>query len=83
MDGLPLTQVALMEYRKRLLLLGRACLGTNVYRCSQSTYVPSPSQWGWVQTTNGGWEVKWTALSVASQASPELLRRGCKKGCRI
>ena len=44
--------------------------------------LPSPSEWGWTQTSGGGWEVKWTSLSEASQACRELLRCGCKKGCR-
>ena len=41
--------------------------------------LPSPSEWGWVETSNGGWEVKWTTLPEACR---ELIRCGCKKGCR-
>lgn len=39
--------------------------------------LPSPSEWGWLQTTNGDWEVKWTALPEPPQACHELLRCGC------
>ena len=28
--------------------------------------LPSPGEWEWLQTTNVGWEVKWTALPKAS-----------------
>ena len=37
--------------------------------------LPSPSEWGWVQTNNGGWEIKWTELPEASQACHELNAR--------
>ncbi len=46
------------------------------------TNLPSPGEWGWVQTVNGGWEVKWTELPEASQACCELIRCSCNKGCR-
>ena len=44
--------------------------------------LPSPDEWGWLPTSNGSWEVKWTELPEASHACRELLRCGCKKGCR-
>ncbi|KAG7174307.1 hypothetical protein Hamer_G003243 [Homarus americanus] len=44
--------------------------------------LPSPSEWGWTRNEDGGWEVKWTGLPDASHACQELLRCGCKKGCR-
>ncbi len=37
--------------------------------------LPSPSEWEWVQTNNGGWEVKWTALPEASKACRELISK--------
>ena len=39
--------------------------------------LPSPADWGWLQTMGVGWEVKWTALSEASHACCELLKCGC------
>ena len=44
--------------------------------------LPSPNERERVQITNGGWKVKWTALPEASQACCELLRCGCKNGCK-
>ena len=39
--------------------------------------LPSLTDWGWLQTMEGGWEVKWTALSEVSHACCELLECGC------
>ena len=47
-----------------------------------SPELPSPSQWGWNKSTDGEWEVNWTTLPEATQACRELIRCGCKKGCR-
>ena len=41
--------------------------------------IPSPSDWGWSNKPEGGWEACWTTLSEASQACRELVCSGCKK----
>ena len=44
-----------------------------------SIELPSPSEWGLNKNTDGeAWEVHWTTLLEATQ---ELIRCGCKKGC--
>ena len=57
---------------------------TSGHKCLQQfpVCVPSPGEWGWLQTNDGGWEINWSSLPEASQAYRELLRCGCKKGCR-
>ena len=42
----------------------------------------SPSEWGWKKKVEGGWELSWTTLPEATLACRELIRCGCKKGCR-
>ncbi len=79
MDGLPPTQAALVEHTKRA-----AYQAGHVWAQMFVTVpnIPSPGEWGWLQTTDGGWEVKWTSLPEASQVCRELVKCGCKKGCR-
>ena len=79
MDGLPPTQAALAEHIKRAAYQAGHVWAQMFVAVPN---LPSPSEWGWVQTSNGGWEVEWTALPEASQACCELFRCGCKKGCR-
>ena len=45
--------------------------------CSPGPELPSPSDWGW---KTGGWEVNWTTLPEAAQASRELLKDGVQQG---
>ena len=81
MDTLPPTQAALVEHIKRASYqAGHVCRCLHVTVANPN--LPSPSEWGWVQTINGSWEVKWTELPEASQACRELIRSSCKKGCR-
>lgn len=79
MEGLPPTQAALLEHTKR------AAFQAGHVWAQMFVPVPSlpcPSEWGWLQTAEGGWEVKWTSLPEASLACRELLRCGCKKSCK-
>ena len=78
-DGIPPTQAALVEHMKRAAYQAGHVWAQMFVAVPN---LPSPSEWGWVQTANGGWEVKWTALPEASHACRELLRCGCKSGCR-
>ena len=79
MDGLPPTQAALVEHTKR------AAYQAGYVWAQMFTAVPkqpSPAEWRWLQTNDGGWDVKWTTPAEASHACRELLRCGCKKGCK-
>ena len=43
--------------------------------------LPSPSEWGWMKSDTG-WDVCWTTLPESTKTCRQLLRCGCKKGCR-
>ena len=78
MDGLPPTQAALVEHVKRAAYQAGHVWAQMFVAVPK---LPSPSEWGWLQTIEGGWEVKWTTLAEAFQACREFLRCLCKKGC--
>ena len=44
--------------------------------------LPSPEFWGWSKNPTRGWEPMWTLLPEAAVSCSEVLRCGCKKGCR-
>ena len=79
MDGLPPTQAALVEHIKRAAYLA-GHVWAQMFELDPK--LASPGEWGWQQTIDGSWEVKWTTLAEASNACRELLRCGCKKNCR-
>ena len=79
MDGLPPTQAALIEHIKRAAYQAGH---TWAQMFVTTPEIPSPSEWGWQEITGGGWEVKWTSIPEASKVCRELIRCGCKKGCR-
>ena len=78
-DSIPPTQAALIEHTKRAAYQAGHVLGQMFLPAPK---LPSPADWGWVSTSTGGWEVKWTTLPEASKACRELLRCCCKKWCR-
>ncbi len=59
MDGLPPTEVALLEHIKRVAYQAGYVWAQMLIAVPN---LPSPSECMWVQTSNGGWEVKWTTL---------------------
>ena len=75
MDGLPPTQAALVEHVKRAAYQAGHVWAQMFVAVPK---LPSPSEWGWLQTIEGGWEVKWTTLPEAFQACREFLRCLCK-----
>ena len=79
MDGLPPSQAALVEHIKRAAYQA-GHVWAQMFVAVPT--LPSPGEWGWLQTTEGSWKVKWTTLAEASHACRELLRCACKKGCR-
>jgi len=61
------------------LLLGWSLLGPNEDPYSRASVTKWMTEWGWNKT---GLSITWTTLSEASEACRELLRCGCKNGCR-
>ena len=47
--------------------------------CEQWIY---PESWGWSKNPTRVWEPMWTLLPQAAVSCSDLLRCGCKKGCR-
>ena len=78
-DGLPPTKAALVQHIMRPAYQAGHCWGQTIVPPPE---LPSPSQWGWNESTDGNWEVNWTTLPEATHACRELIRCGCKKGCR-
>jgi len=68
-DGIPPTQAALVEHTKRAAYQAGHVWAQMFVAVPN---LPSPSEWGWVQTANGGWEVKWTAPPEASWACQDV-----------
>ena len=66
---------------KESCLLGRSCLGTDVFVAVPNLL--SRGEWGWLQTTSGSWDVNWTILPEASQACQGLLKCGCKSSANV
>ena len=77
MDALPPSRAALIQHIKRAVYQGGHCWGKML---QVSIHLPSPGDWGWTDSAN--WKPLWTTLPEASISSRELLRCGCKKGCR-
>ncbi len=78
-DGLPPTQAALIQHTKRAAYQAVYCWAQMMVAAPE---LPSPGDWGWSRKDTGGWDVCWTTLSEATKACRELLRCGCRKGCR-
>ncbi len=78
-DGLPPTQAALVQHIKRAAYQAGHSWAQVMIAAPE---LPSPREWGWNKKAEGGWEVCWTTLPEATQACRELIRCGCKKGCR-
>ena len=78
-EGLPPTKAALIQHTKRAAYQAG-------YSWAQvmipDPKIPSPSEWDWKSKESGGWEICWTTLPEATKVCRELLRCGCKKGCK-
>ena len=75
---LPPTRAALVEHVKRAVYQGGHIWGNTL---SPDPVLPSPTDWGWVKTTDGMYEPHWTTLPQASKSCFELISCGCKSGC--
>lgn len=76
LENIPPTQDALRQHIKGAMYQANTWNLALVPR----PFLPSPSDWGWVDT-DAGWQPLWTTLPEASQACYELVHCGCKKGC--
>ena len=72
-DAIPPTRAALLQHARRATYQGGHVWGQDL---------PSPESWGWSKNPTRGWEPMWTLLPEAAVSCSELLRCGCKKGCR-
>ena len=77
-DTIPPTRAALLEHSKRAVLQAGYIWGQAL---TPNPTLPSPQDWGW--TLDGGlWMPFWTTLPDVMGSCQELVRCGCKKGCR-
>ena len=72
-DAIPPTSNSLLYHAKRA-----AYQAGRVWSCM----LPEPGQWGWQRNLKDQWEPYWTSLPQASKSWQELLKCGCKLGCR-
>ena len=77
-DALPPTREALGPHIRRTADQADYCWGQMMVVAAE---LPSPSEWGWMKSDTG-WDVCWTTLTEATKSCRQLLRCGCKKGCR-
>ena len=77
-DAIPPTRAALLEHSKRAVLQAGYIWGQALIPCPT---MPNPQDWGW--TLDGGlWRPYWTTPPDVMGYCQELVRCGCKKGCR-
>ena len=77
-DALLLTRKALRQHIRRTAYQAGYCWGQMMVAAAE---LPSPSEWGWMKSATC-WDFCWTTLREATKACWQLLRCGCKKGCR-
>jgi hypothetical protein len=79
-DRLPPTQGALVQHVKRAIYQADHVWAK---ASEASPTLPSPGDWGWKWSENDGqWKPFWTELPEASVACRELVKCGCRKGCK-
>ena len=79
MDNIPPTRAALLQHTKRAIYKGGYVWGQALVR---SPVIPSPDTFGWQNSMTQGWQPFLTLLPEAVASCSELLKCGCKKGCR-
>ncbi|KAL9954824.1 hypothetical protein ACROYT_G042404 [Oculina patagonica] len=78
LDAIPPTRAALVEHTKRAAYQAGYCWGQALF---PSPVLPSPQEWGWT-LEEGIWKPFWTTLTDVTKSCRELVRCGCRKGCR-
>ncbi|CAG2187553.1 unnamed protein product [Mytilus edulis] len=78
-DNIPPTEAALLEHSKRACYMASQCWD----RCLEpSPSFTDPGEWGWERNKSKMWVPFWTSLQEASACCNELIKCGCKNGCR-
>ena len=77
-DAIPPTRAALLQHTKRAAYQVGHCWGQAL---TPNPELPSPADWGWI-FKEGEWQPFWTTLPDVTKSCRELLRCGCKLGCR-
>ena len=77
-DAIPPTRAALLEHCKRAVLQAGYIWGQALI---PSLTTPNPQDWGWA-LDGGLWRPYWATLPGVMGSCLELVRCGCKKGCR-
>ena len=78
LNKLPPTSGALLERIKRVQYQAGHIWGQAL---QVDPEVPSPSEWGW-ERKEGKWSPKWSSLPSIWGAIRELMKCGCKSGCK-
>ena len=79
MENIPPSFAALQQHTKRAVYQA-ACWSQSLHPIIN---LPSPMDWGWCREGQGPWLPYWTTLPEACKACRELLKCGCKKGCKV
>ena len=77
-NSIPPTRNALLQHVKRTAYQASHIWGQALIA---SPLVPSPRYWGWI-TDSGEWRPLCTTLPEITKSCQELVKCGCKKGCR-
>lgn len=77
-DNVPPTQAAVLQHVKRAVYQAGYVWAKALEAAPD---LPSPGLWGW-QATPSGWRPFWSDIPEAAISCHELVRCGCKKGCK-
>ena len=77
-ENIPPTQAALQQHVKRTIYQAGFIWAQSLV---PSPNLPKPDEWGY-KSSEQGWIPYWTDLPDASSSCKELVKCGCKKGCR-
>ena len=76
-EQLPPSKAALVEHIKRAAY--QAKIWNNMFLCEYT--LPNATDWGYIEET-GKLKPKWTTMAETWKSCKELVKCGCKKGCR-
>lgn len=77
LEHIPPTEAALRQHTLRAAYQAGHIWGQTL---AKQPVIPSPEGWGWKR--EGDWKPIWTTLNQAQDICYELIRCGCKKGCK-
>jgi hypothetical protein len=75
---IPPTSAALKQHVRRAVYQGGHVWGQALV---PAPVLPSPTDWGWIKSSDQMYEPHWTTLPEASKVCQELVSCNCKKGC--